>query len=225
MRSTPSKKYLPLFLDVGNRKVVIFGGGSVGERKATLFCEYADTCVLSAAFTPALQTLGQDGKVELIIHDLSSISDEGVTELIDGAFLVIPATSDSSLNQRITALAKDVGVLTNPVEHAGDVVIPSVIQRGDLVIGISTLGKSPALSKYTRRKLEAVITPEYGDMVRLQEAIRSQLKQRVPDQAIRRTILWAILDDGAVWDALAGSYKKAYNIASTIMVNHIENTG
>ncbi|MHC1575907.1 MAG: precorrin-2 dehydrogenase/sirohydrochlorin ferrochelatase family protein [Methanosarcinaceae archaeon] len=220
-----SRKYLPLFLDVGNRKVVIFGGGSVGERKATFFCEYADTYVLSAGFTSALHTLRKEGKVELIEHDLSSIPDEGLSELIDGAFLVIPATSDSSLNQRIIDVAKCAGVLINPVEYAGDVVIPSVIRRGDLIIGISTLGKSPALSKYTRRKLETVITPEYGEMVRLQEAIRSQLKQRVSDQATRRTILWEILDDGRVWDALTGSYEKAYNIAFTIMVDRIENTG
>ena len=45
---TDSRSYLPLFIDLSDRKVVIFGGGSVGLRKASLFSDYAHTIVVSA---------------------------------------------------------------------------------------------------------------------------------------------------------------------------------
>jgi precorrin-2 dehydrogenase/sirohydrochlorin ferrochelatase len=96
----------------------------------------------------------------------------------------------------------------------GDIVVPSVIKRGDIVIGISTLGQSPALSKYIRLRIEEVITPGFAGMSRLQNEIREILKTRVEDQKKRKKILWSIINDDEVWTALGESYDKAYMLAS-----------
>ncbi|NPE31954.1 bifunctional precorrin-2 dehydrogenase/sirohydrochlorin ferrochelatase, partial [Methanococcoides sp. SA1] len=174
------RKYLPLFIDMEGRKVVVFGGGSVGLRKASLFAEYAETVVISIDFSPELEELASSSsKVELIGSDLSSVPDGSILALIEDAFLVIPATNVPSLNDRIRELAQGRGILVNRIDMAGEVVIPSVIQRDGLSIGISTFGSSPAVSKYTRRKLESIITPQYGDMIRLQDEMRTLLKSKV----------------------------------------------
>ena len=216
---TDEQKLLPLMIDLGGRKVVIIGGGSVGERKASLFSKYADTVVISAGFTPKLEKLKNDGEVELIPADLGSLPDENIEDLISDAFIVIPATNDTSLNSRIVKIAHKIGILINNVESVGDVVVPSVITRGDLTISISTLGSSPAFSKYTRKKIEKVITPQYADMIRLQDELRTYLKQNVPDQEERKYILWKILENNDVWSALSESYEKAYNIAHNIVLD------
>jgi len=143
-------------LDLSGRKIVIFGGGSVGERKAELFCDCADTVVVSLDFSKKLQELGASGQVRLCWLDLSAAADSELKEIISGAFLVIPATSSSELNRKITDIAGESDILINQVDALGNVVIPSVIKRGDLVIGISTLGHSPAVSKYTRMQIEGV---------------------------------------------------------------------
>ena len=214
---TGKRNLLPLMIDISDRKVVIIGGGSVGERKASLFSKYSNTTVVSAGFTQKLEEMKDAGKLKLVQADLGSLPDDKIADIISDAFLVIPATNDISLNDRIVQIAQKSDILVNNVDSVGDVVVPSVIKRGDLTIGISTLGSSPALSKYTRMKIENVITPQYADMIRLQNEMRTYLKQNVPEQEERKEILWEILENGDVWNALSQSYEKAYKIANNIV--------
>ncbi|RJS72907.1 bifunctional precorrin-2 dehydrogenase/sirohydrochlorin ferrochelatase [ANME-2 cluster archaeon] len=203
--------FLPLIIDLHDRKVVIIGGGSVGERKAELFCRYAKTVVVSLEFT---EKLLKSEEIERITID-RELDDEEFTDLIRDAFLVIPATDDPSYNKHLADIASQRGILVNRVDDLGCVIIPSVITRGDIVIGISTLAHSPALSRYIRERIEEVITPEYAEMARLQSEMRCFLKDRIPDQKKRQQILRAILEDESVWEYLKTSYRKAYEQAAT----------
>ncbi|MCL7410944.1 MAG: bifunctional precorrin-2 dehydrogenase/sirohydrochlorin ferrochelatase [Methanosarcinaceae archaeon] len=218
---TNERNLIPLMIDLSGRNVVIIGGGSVGERKAALFSRYADTTVVSVRFTTKLEKMKDAGKLNLVQADLSSLPDDKITELISNAFLVIPATNNIQLNDRIVDIARKSDILINKVDSVGDVVVPSVITRGKLTIGISTLGSSPALSKYARKKIEQIITPQYADMIRLQDEMRTYLKQHVPDQEDRKDILWKILENEDVWNALSESYEKAYNIAHDIILKQM----
>lgn len=211
-------------LDLSGRKIVIFGGGSVGERKAELFSGCTDTLVASLEFSQRLQELEASGQVRFVRLDLLAASDSELRKLVSGAFIVIPATSNFELNQKITAIAQESDILINQVDALGSVVIPSVIKRGDLVIGISTLGHSPAVSKYTRRQIEGLITPEYSDMIRLQDEIRSYLKQHVAEQKQRKAILWKILESEAVWNGFSESYETAAERAYDIISSCLENS-
>ncbi len=205
------KDFLPLMLDLSRKEVVIFGGGDVGERKAALFCDHSRVIVVSREFTPVLTELSEKGKISLIKADLS---EKGVLKYIKNAFIVIPATNDAILNEKIAEYAGKNGILTDRVDGPGDIIVPSLIKRGDIVIGISTLGQSPALSKYIRERIEEVITPGFAEMARLQNEIREILKTRVEDQKKRKKILWSIISDDEVWTALGESYDKAYMLAS-----------
>ncbi len=216
-----TNNFLPLMLDLSGRKIVIFGGGSVGERKAELFCDCADTIVVSLDFSERLHELGASGQVKLLRLDLSAASDSELKEIISGAFLVIPATSSSELNRKITDIAGESDILINQVDALGNVVIPSVIKRGDLVIGISTLGHSPAVSKYTRKQIEGVITPAYSDMIRLQDELRTYLKMNVKDQRKRKALLWKVLESEMVWNRFSESYEKAAENAYAIISDNL----
>ncbi|MGA9188811.1 MAG: bifunctional precorrin-2 dehydrogenase/sirohydrochlorin ferrochelatase [Methanosarcina sp.] len=217
--------FLPLMLDLSGRKIIIFGGGSVGERKAELFSGCADTLVVSLEFSQRLQELEASGQVRLFRVDLLAASDSQLRELISGAFIVIPATSSFELNRKITLVARESDILINQVDALGSVVIPSVIKRGDLVIGISTLGHSPAVSKYTRRQIEGLITPAYSDMIRLQDELRTYLKQYVAEQRKRKELLWKVLENEAVWNGFSESYEKAEERAYAIISDCLENSG
>jgi precorrin-2 dehydrogenase / sirohydrochlorin ferrochelatase len=216
--------FLPLMLDLSGRKIVIFGGGAVGERKAELFCGCAETLVISLEFSPRLQELQASGKVRLFHLDLLSATDLTLKELISGAFIVIPATSIFELNQKIAGIARESDILINQVDALGSVVIPSVIIRGDLMIGISTLGHSPAVSKYTRRQIEGVITPAYSDMIRLQDELRNYLKNNVAEQRKRKELLWKVLESETVWKGFSESYEKAEEKAYAIISDYLENS-
>lgn len=214
---------LPLMLDLSGRKIVIFGGGSVGERKAELFCGCADTVVVSLDFSERLQELEASGQVRLSKLDLTAATDSKLREIVSGAFLVIPATSSSELNRKISNIAGESDILINQVDALGSVVIPSVIKRGDLVIGISTLGHSPAVSKYTRKQIENVITPAYSDMIRLQDELRSFLKLHIKEQKKRKVLLWKVLENEKVWNGFSESYEKAAEEAYKIISDNVGN--
>ncbi|MCL7475362.1 MAG: bifunctional precorrin-2 dehydrogenase/sirohydrochlorin ferrochelatase [Methanosarcinales archaeon] len=207
----------PLMIDMNDRKVVIFGGGKVGERKAALFVRYAPTTVLSRDFTPLLQDLA--GEELKLIETTGTLSDDEILDYIDGAFLVIPTTNDREFNIRVANIAHQQSCLVNSVDGLDDCAIPSIVERGNITIAISTRGASPALSKYMRKKIETVIPAEFETMAQLQKEMRVRLKASIPDQRERASILWAILEDEDVWNALTHSYEQALEIALT----HISN--
>jgi precorrin-2 dehydrogenase/sirohydrochlorin ferrochelatase len=184
--------------------VVIFGGGNVGERKARLFSDFSRVTVVSKSFTEGLLQMGRDESAKLIQADLSI----SYHEYLEGAFIIIPATSDANLNQSIEIDASKRGILVNKVDGIGDVVVPSMIRKGPIVIAIST--ESPALSKYLRIRLERELDENIEGMSRLLGQIRKELKQEVPDQRARSRIIWSILSDKEVWRLLDLSYEKAY---------------
>ena len=183
---------------------MIFGGGSVGERKARLFSDFSRVTVVSKSFTEGLLQMRRDESAKLIQADLSI----SYREYLEGAFIIIPATSDANLNKSIEIEASKRGILVNKVDGIGDVVVPSVMRKGSIVIAIST--ESPALSKYLRIRLERELDENIEGMSRLLGQIREELKQEVPDQRARSRIIWSILSDKEVWRLLDLSYEKAY---------------
>ena len=198
----PERKLLPLFLDLNSKRTVIFGGGCVGERKARLFSNYTQVEVVSLDFTPGLEEMRND--LELIHADLL----QGFEKYLQDAFIVIPATNDSKLNQSIEIEASKRGILVNRVDGIADVVVPSLIRKDPITIAVST--ESPALSKYIRLQLERELTGNYQAMAQLLSDIRPELKRSISLQKERARIIWEILEDEVVWSLLDISYEKAY---------------
>lgn len=197
---------LPLFLDLSQRLVVIFGGGGVGTRKAELFSRYGPVKVCSLDFSEGLLELAERSgdRVETVRCDLSS----GFSQHLQGAFLAVPATSDIKLNQAIEGECRGRGILVNRVDRRGEVVVPSIIRRGRVSIAVST--EIPALSRYLRLRLEEEFSSSISEMARLLSAIRQESKAMVPSQEDRAAILRRILEDREVWRLLDLSYEKAY---------------
>jgi precorrin-2 dehydrogenase/sirohydrochlorin ferrochelatase len=198
--------YQPLFVDFTGKKVVIFGGGAVGERKAAYFAG-ADVTVVSREFTPGLQAMPG---IRPVVADVTARTVPG---LIEGAFLVVAATGDSALNSEIARIAGNKGILVNAAEGGSDVILPSKIVQGDITLAISTGGHSPAMARYLRRRLEESLGKELSDMVRLQSELREALKKEVPSQDERERLLWKVLGDRSIWDALKTSYNDAKLLA------------
>ncbi|MEM2933461.1 MAG: bifunctional precorrin-2 dehydrogenase/sirohydrochlorin ferrochelatase [Halobacteria archaeon] len=208
------QKLFPLILNFEDKKVVIFGGGKVGERKAKFFSKLARVSIVSREFTPSIKKMAKNGTVELIQVDLSRNNIEELEGLVKDAFLVIAATNDSKINDEVEEIANKYNKLLNKVDDPEtQVLIPAIVKKGDIFIAISTLGKSPAMAKYLRKMLQQQITLKHARMVKLQTIIRSILKQKKGDQKSRGKILNSILKDREIWLALEKSYKKALDLA------------
>jgi len=189
---------IPLFVDCSGKRVVIFGGGEVASRKVAYFSGEADVLVVSRSFSQKITAL----PVKRRVLDVSTVSDDLIEGIIDGAFLVIGAFSDPAQNNRIKNLCTARGILFNNADgEAGDVIIPSVTMGKNYTLAISTKGNSPAVSRFIREQLEKHY-PALEEMIALQRDLRAQLKQYQPSPARRNAILREVLNDSALWETL-----------------------
>ncbi|HXN53617.1 MAG TPA: bifunctional precorrin-2 dehydrogenase/sirohydrochlorin ferrochelatase [Candidatus Acidoferrum sp.] len=149
---------LPIFVKLRDRLIVVVGGGAVAEGKIEgLFAAEARVRVVAPQVTPVIaQWIGQR-KVEWRATTFAPAD-------LDGAYLVIAATSAPGVNEAVFGEADARGILCNAVddiEHC-HFYYGSVVQRGDLQIAVSTNGKSPALAQRLRLQIEKQFSPEYG---------------------------------------------------------------
>jgi siroheme synthase-like protein len=148
---------LPIFVKLQDRLVVVVGGGAVAEGKIEgLFAAAARVRVVAPVVTPRTREWIEQKRVEWRAEAFEP-------RHLDGAFLVIAATSAPGVNEGVFREADARGILCNAVddiEHC-HFYYGSVLQRGDLQVAISTNGKSPALAQRLRIQLEKQFGSEY----------------------------------------------------------------
>jgi len=208
--------HMPLFIDLSNKKVVVFGGGHIAERKAKDFCNYSKTKVVGKTFTPELKRMAGDGEIEIIKDDLTDIR-----RYFQGTFLVVPATTDPKLNALIADYAKTRKILFNQVDVVGDVIVPSIISSNEITLGITVLEKTIASVKFLKTRIEEILD-EFSSMCRLQEEIRFMLKRMIKNQQERRQMLYRILSDEEVWLGLSNSYDDGLKAALDIVNDKLQ---
>jgi len=190
---------IPLLHDFDGETVLVFGGGSVGARKARRFAREAAVVVVSPKFADE-----DFGDAERIRADPDATS---VTEWIDrtGPALVVAATDDAAVNDAVETAARERGILRNRADESGardpgSVVVPATVRDGAVVVSVGTGGRSPALSRALRERIEPVVE-NAGAMADLTANLRSELKERLPANQ-RRAVLRAVVRDDAVWKGL-----------------------
>ena len=178
----------PLFIKMDGRKVMVIGGGSVALRKIRILTDYgADIRIISGEVRNELKMMAEAGRLE---WQKENLTEKHLSEL-DEAFLVICASNDETVSAMAANYCQRRHILVDcakPGENS-DCVFPSVVRRGNVVVGISTSGGVPALTRHLREKIEAVMPEWYGDFERALRDKRRQLKQSDLSQGERRQSL------------------------------------
>jgi len=186
------RQLFPMMLDLAGRHCVVVGAGTIGEGKIHgLLAAHAKLAVLAPSATPAVQAWARQGLIDYRRRRFEPGD-------LQGAFLVIAATSSAEVNQQIYDEARRRGVLCNVVddpEHC-DFFYPAVVRRGALQIAISTSGVSPAFARRLRRKLEAQFGEEYGVWLDEIARRREEVLRNVSDPAERRRLLEELASKG-----------------------------
>lgn len=162
--------YYPICLNITNKRCVLVGGGEVGARKAEgLIVCGARVVVLSRELTPSLEKMKQAGLIDHVEADYEA-------SYLSGAFMVIGATDCGEVNKKIAADARALGIMVNVVDDPGqcDFILPAVVRQGDLLISVSTGGKSPALAKKVRAELETTFGQEYATLLAIMGKVREE---------------------------------------------------
>jgi len=173
--------YFPAFLDLRERPCLVVGGGAIGERKARelLDCR-AGVTVVSPSLTPALRALADSGVIAWRPRTF-------LRRDVRRCALVIAATGVAAVDAAVAAEARRRGVLVNVVDRPAqcDFIFASVLRRGDFQIAVSTGGRSPALARKIRHRLEPLFGPEYAELVEQLGRARRLLRGNAPTPEAR----------------------------------------
>lgn len=175
----------PINLRLEGRRCAVLGGGQVAQRKlAVLLDSGADITVISPAVTPLVAGWVAAGH----ISQISSIYSPG---LLAGFFLVICATSDYLVNRTAALEARRSGALVNVIDDPElcDFTVPAQVAQGDLLITVSTGGKSPAMARRLREELARQYGPEYGTYLDLIGRIRQDVRKQLSSSR-EREVFW-----------------------------------
>lgn len=185
-------RYYPVNLDIQKQRCLVVGGGSVGTRKVMTLLECgAVVTVVSPVATRRLLELTEKGSITLKKRPYQP-SD------LDTMFLVIGATNNEELNLQISMDARRLNKLCNIADRpeACNFIIPSVINRGDLVIAISTSGKSPAFAKKLRKDLEKMFGEEYAEFLQFMGVIRKKLLSENHEPEAHKRLFEQLINSG-----------------------------
>jgi precorrin-2 dehydrogenase/sirohydrochlorin ferrochelatase len=202
--------------------IVMVGGGTEAYKKVLTFLDAgSQVLVVSRNFSAEFKELEKTKKVCLTRKEIKDGA-EFVKDLNPKPDLLAVATSDHKLNAALAERGKTLGFMVYVADNPAisDFILPAVARVGAVRIAVSTDGKSPAMAKKLRDRIEELITQEDLLQIKLQEQMRALLKERIGDQKVRRKILYKILEDKKVKKFLmAGKFDEAEKLAFKIMKN------
>ena len=174
-------KCLPINVNIDGLQTLVVGGGQIAYRKVLSLLEYgAKVKVVSPELVDELAAL----------QDIEIVKREYVEGDIDGAILVISATSSQEANRMVYNHSSAAGILVNVVDQPElcSFIFPSVVSRGELIISVSSGGASPTLAKELRHQITDMVGPEYEGHVQFLAEMREAVKKTTPDIATRSKI-------------------------------------
>ena len=181
-------KHLPLFFDLGGRRVVVVGTGPMADRRAEL-ARSAGAAVFQVEVATAAE--------------------------LKGAAAVFVATGDLERDSDSRRAAQQAGVPVNVADRPGlsDFILPAIIDRDEVIVAVSTGGASPSLATLLRSRIESLLPERIGALARLARTFRAQANALIADPARRRDFWRRLVDGPTARLVLAGKDAEARRAA------------
>ena len=202
--AVPAMEYLPVFLRLDARPVVVVGGGQVALRKvATLRKAGARVTVVAPRLHAELARQAARGELSHVAEEFSPVH-------IGGAAAVVAATGDRATNSRVSAAASEQGVPVNVVDDAelSTFIFPAIVDRSPIIVAIGSAGHAPVLARRVREQIEALLPERLGALARFMGAHRKAVQRALG--ALARRGFWERVAAGPVaTHVMAGKEEQA----------------
>lgn len=200
--------FLPIFLDVRGKRVLVDGGTTVAARRVE---RALDAGALVEVFDPAPghEVTELFGHPRLTHHPrLPAEAD------FDGVTVAYGASEDPARDALLHRAAQARGILANVADAPEycDFITPSVVEREPITIAISTGGAAPVIARNLRARIEAMLPEGYGRLAAFVAPFRERIAAAIADGRGRRRF-WEGMIEGRAGDAfLAGRPQEATEI-------------
>lgn len=178
-------QYFPLFIDTVNLNVLLVGAGDVASRKLALLTRTeANIHVIAPQVSAEIQHYADAGRILLSVREVAHAD-------IQNYDLVYLATTNDDLNAELATLATARGIWVNAVDNPAfcRFITPSIVDRGRLVVAISTAGAAPVFARTIRSRLESSLPQSLKPLFDFVADRRVEVQQRLESIATRR-LFW-----------------------------------
>ena len=180
--------YFPMMVNLEGVRILVVGGGEEGRKKVEILSSFGAKITLIAK-NAAEEAVGlADRFLERGFEDSDMEEEYG---------LVVAATDDRILNERIYKLAVRRKIPVNIVDDAAlcTFIFPAIIKEKDVVCSVSSGGKSPYVAQYLKALIRKVLPPGIGEINDKMGEYRIAAKKELNDSAARRTYLRQKLEE------------------------------
>jgi uroporphyrin-III C-methyltransferase / precorrin-2 dehydrogenase / sirohydrochlorin ferrochelatase len=210
--------YFPAFLDLRGRACLLVGAGEIAQRKARLLLAAgAELTVVAPRACPLIESLAEQGRVRYHRRGFAPAD-------VAGQWLVVCATGAAAVRSAVRAAADRARVFCNSVDDvaASSYITPAIVDRGAVVVAVSSGGSAPVLARRIRARIEALLPSGIGELAALAGRWRRRVAERIPDSDGRRRF-WERLFDGRSADELqAGPAHEAERRLEALLERGVE---
>lgn len=205
--------YLPIFVDVRGQPCLVVGGGPIAARKVELLqAAGAVVHVVAPRVCEALLSKAEGGVLRISQRPVDTAD-------LAGAHLVVAATDDEEVNARVAGEARARSIPVNVVDAPAlcSFIMPALIERGAVLVAVSTGGASPVLARLVRARIEGALPPGLGALAGFAARHRETVKRALTPAARRR--FWEHALQGAVAElVMAGRIEEADRALDDLLV-------
>jgi siroheme synthase-like protein len=164
--------FYPLSIEMKEKKVLIIGGGKIGLHKGVVLAKTgAKITLISPKRLPDWDDLLVEWQQECYKE-----------QPLDDYFMVICASDDEALNERVALVCKERKILCDNVARGtkGDLIFPAVVQKGGYTVAVTSGGQTPFLTKKIKGEIEALLSPYDKDTITLLSKTRLYIIEHYP---------------------------------------------
>ena len=189
--------FLPLFFDLKHKPCLLVGGGTIATRKARLLHKaQAKIIVVAPEVDAELRDIVKASNGEIFQEKYKA-------SFLENMVLVISATDILSVNKHVASDCHKRKLPVNVVDNPKlcSIIMPAIVDRSPLLIGITSGGEAPVLARKIRSHLESSLPGAYGALGKLASKFRQKVKDTFKDGELRRRF-WEHVLDGPVADKM-----------------------
>lgn len=142
-------QFLPISINITNKKILLIGGGKVATHKATILSRFVqEATVIAPEFTEEIKQL-----------PFSFIQKEYEQKDLVGFFLIYVCTDNHELNAQIKADAEEIGILCSVCDAPllCDFVSPAIFKKGNITIAVGSNAQNVHQSVAIRNQIKALV--------------------------------------------------------------------
>ncbi len=190
-------RHLPIFMRLESRRALVVGGGAVAAARVRhlLAAGAAVAVIAPEGVEDGSEIAGFAARGEIALARRAFRPSD-----LDGSAIAFAAAGDDSaddsaddgagdgLDSKVSRAARDAGVPVNVADRAdlSTFIMPAIVDRNPILIGISTGGAAPVLAREVRARIDRLLPADLGRLAGFAESFRGAVKATIGGKEARR---------------------------------------